>query len=311
MALDPQIAMLLEQVNALPPMSQGTVDAAREAFRNMSAMAASLAPPAEVESAEDITVPGAEGDLTAGLYRPKQAAGSASPTIVFFHGGGFAIGDIASYDGQCRILCSEVGATVLSVEYRLAPEHVFPAAAEDAIAVARWALENVARLGGDAERTALGGDSAGGNLAAVAAQATRASEPGYAAQLLLYPVTDLSNSDRPSHRENAEGLFLTEDDMTWFRGLYAGEGPFDDPRLSPLLSEDLSGLPPALLITAELDPLRDDGEAYGDALAAAGVEVIRRRYDGLIHGFFAMGAISNAAGSAVDEICADLRKLLT
>lgn len=312
MPLDPQLEPLLKQANAAPPMSQGTAAAAREQFRTLSLMAASLFPEVEVESVTEMTVPGAGVDLPARLYRPKLGPGGAAttPTILFIHGGGFVIGDLASYDGQCRILCNQVGATLLSIEYRLAPEHPFPTPSDDAIIAAGWALDNVDRLGGDPGRFAVAGDSAGANLSAVVAQALRARRPGIAAQLLLYPVTDFS-SERPSHAENGTGLFLTEDDMNWFRDHYVGEhGELDDPRLSPLLAASLAGLPPAILITAEMDPLRDDGEAYADALTAAGVEVIRHRYDGLVHGFFAMGNFSTTAQAAVDEICSDLRKLL-
>jgi acetyl esterase len=156
---------------------------------------------------------------------------------------------------------------------------------------------------------AVGGDSAGGNLAANATQALRGHEPGLAAQLLIYPVTDFS-SERPSHTENGDGLFLTTDDMEWFRSLYLGDRPLDDPRVSPLLAEDLSGLPPAIVITAEFDPLRDDGEAYAEALEGAGVPVVKRRYASLIHGFFAMGTASRAAAEAVEEICGELKKAL-
>ena len=331
MPLDAQISQLLEQINAAPPMSRGTPEAARDGFRKLTSAAAAFAPEVTVGSVEDLEVDGAEGRLPARLYRPppesltSRPVGTSSegtgreaedplgviscPTLVFFHGGGFVIGDIASYDAQCRRLCRDARVVVLSVEYRLAPEDPFPAAADDAVAAAGWALANVDRLGGDPARIAIGGDSAGGNLAAVAAQALREAEPGFAAQLLIYPVTDFS-SERPSHRENAEGLFLTADDMAWFRSLYVGDRDLSDPRISPLMAADLGGLPPAVVITAEFDPLRDDGEAYAEALEAAGVPVRRRRFDGLIHGFFAMGTASTAALDAADEVCAELRELL-
>jgi len=289
-------------------MSLGTGAEGRERFRRMSMAAAALGTPVEVGSVEDVEVPGAVGPLRARIYRPGRS--EPHPTLLFFHGGGFVVGDIDSYDGQCRTLCSEVGATVLAVEYRLAPEDPFPAAVEDAIAACEWVLGNVDDLGGAADRIVVGGDSAGGNLAAVVTQAMRGREPGLAAQLLIYPATDFS-SDRPSLEENAEGLFLTRDDMRWFESHYIGDpGPSDDPRVSPLLAEDLSGLPPAVVVTAELDPLRDDGEAYAEALETAGVQVIRRRYDGLVHGFFAMGTFSKVAKAANAELCADLRGLL-
>jgi acetyl esterase len=321
MPLDPQIAALLEQLNQAPPMSLGTPEQARASFRQMTVAAAAFGPEIEVGEIIDREVPGAAGPLPARLYKPTQdppegtgreaedPLGVDYPTLVFFHGGGFVIGDIASYDAQCRTLCRDGRTAVLSVEYRVAPEDPFPAAAEDAIAAAAWALDNAGDLGGDPDRVAVGGDSAGGNLAAVAAQALRGHEPALAGQLLLYPVTDFSE-ERPSVAENGEGLFLTGDDMRWFREKYIADASRTDPRASPLHAEDLSGLPPALVVTAEFDPLRDDGEAYAVALEAAGVPVVKLRFDGLIHGFFAMGTVSTAAASAIEEIGAELRKLL-
>ena len=308
MPLDPEIAALLERLNAQPSMVEGTPEQARAGFRHLNRVAAKLHAPAEVGAVRELEVEGGAARLPARLYLPP-GAGGAVPSLVFFHGGGFTIGDVGSYDAQCRALCAGAGVAVLSVEYRLAPENRFPAAVEDAIAATRWALEHAGELGGDAGAVAVGGDSAGANLAAVAAQALRGSEPALVAQLLMYPVTDFC-STRPSHTANGEGLFLTGEDMTWFRLQYLGDGRRDDPRASPLLADDLSGLPPAVVVTAEYDPLRDDGEAYADALAEAGVEVVRARFDGLIHGFFGLGPFSAAAAAAVDRVCADFRHLL-
>lgn len=308
MPLDPQIATLLEQVNQAPPMSLGTPEQARRSFRLLTAAAAAFGPEVEVGETADLELPGVAGELHGRLYRPAGADGPA-PTLVFFHGGGFVIGDVLSYDAQCRTLCRDGETAVLSVDYRLAPEDPFPAAADDAVAATKWALDHADELGGDPGRVAVGGDSAGGNLAAVVTQALRGHTPALAAQLLLYPVTDFS-TDRPSVAENGEGLFLTGDDMRWFREQYIGERDRTNPRLSPLLAEDFSGLPPAVVITAEFDPLRDDGEAYAEALTSAGVPVVRRRFDGLIHGFFAMGTVSPAAASAIREVCGELRDLL-
>ncbi len=308
MPLDPQIAALLEQLNQAPPMSLGTIEQARANFSRMSTATAALGPEVEVGEITDIEVPGAVGPLPARLYKPANAEGLL-PTLVFFHGGGFVIGDIATYDSQCRILCRDGRSAVLSVEYRVAPEHPFPAAAEDAVEATAWALDHADELGGDSDRVSVGGDSAGGNLAAVTAQALRGHEPSLAGQLLLYPVTDFSE-ERQSVAENGEGLFLTADDMRWFREKYIGDASPTDPQASPLRAEDLSGLPPALIVTAEFDPLRDDGEAYADGLEAAGVPVVRRRFDGLVHGFFGMGAVSDAAADAIEEVGASLRDLL-
>ena len=309
MPLDPAIEVLLGQISALPPMSQGTAEEARAAFAQLTGLAAALAPPPEIGPVGDLEVAGAAGPLPARLYLPAGAE-RPLPTLVFLHGGGFTIGDIGTYDAQCRTLCGGSGAAVLSVGYRLAPEHPFPAAADDAIAATEWALTHADRLGGDAAAIAVGGDSAGGNLAAVAAQARRGPEPGLAGQFLLYPVTDFT-TERPSLDRNGEGLFLTRDDMEWFLGNYMpDESGRDDPKASPLLAADLAGLPPAVVATAEYDPLLDDGEAYAEALAAAGVAVVHHRYEGLIHGFMALGALSPAAAAATDRVCADLRELL-
>lgn len=308
MPLDPQIAILLEQVNMLPPMSQGTPEMARESFRNLTTMGAALHPPPEVGAITELEVDGADGRLGARLYRPEGAS-EPLPTLAFFHGGGFVIGDVSSYDAQCRTLCVGADVALLSIDYRLAPEDPFPAAVEDAVAAASWALGHAGELGGDPARVAVGGDSAGGNLAAVAAQALRGSEPGLAGQLLIYPVTDFGTA-RPSQAANGEGLFLTADDMEWFRLQYLADGSRTDPRASPLLAEDLSGLPPAVIVTAEFDPLLDDGEAYADALEAAGVRVLRRRFEGLIHGFLGLGSFSGAAGRAIERVCSDFRDLL-
>jgi len=308
--VDPQLVELLRRVGEAPPMSSNTPERARELFRRLNLFAASMHAPPEVGAVEDIAVDGADGPLRARAYRPRADDGGSVPTLAFFHGGGFTIGDLDSYDAQCRVLCDRIGAVVLSTDYRLAPEHPFPAAVEDALAATRWALAHVADLGSDPARVAVGGDSAGGNLSAVVAQQLRGEEPGLAAQLLIYPATDLVG-EYPSHEENGQGYFLTNDDMEWFHGNYLPE-PSDgeDPLASPLHASDLSGLPPAVIATAEFDPLRDSGDAYAAALRDAGVEVIHRRFDGLVHGFFAFGPFSQMADAAVGTLCDDLRGLL-
>jgi acetyl esterase/lipase len=310
MTVDPQIAAVLERVNAARPLSSGTPEQGREAFRAMNVLAASAGPRVEVGSVEQTQIPGPAGAIGTRIYRPDGAG--PHPTFLFMHGGGFVIGDLDAYDGQCRILCNRVGTVVVSIDYRLAPESPFPDAAEDALAAMEWLAQHVDELGGDAGRIAIGGDSAGGNLSAGVAQAWRGREPTLAAQLLIYPITDFVNEHRPSVVENGEGLFLTRDDMEWFHGHYLGgdDEKRSDPRASPALAEDLSGLPPAIVVTAQYDPLRDDGDAYAAALEAAGVRVIHRRFDGLVHGFFGMGALSGAADYAIDRVCEDLRELL-
>lgn len=308
MPLDPQLQALLRRVDEAPPMSSNSPEQARELFRRLNQLAASAGPQPEIGAAEDIEVPGGAGPVRARVYRP--AGQGPYPTLAFFHGGGFTIGDVESYDSQCRVLCHEVGAVVLSSDYRLAPENPFPAAIDDALAVTRWAAANLGELGGHGAPLAVGGDSAGGNLSAVVAQQLRGSDSPLAAQLLIYPATDLV-SERPSHQENGSGYFLTLDDMEWFHDNYLPDAEVGrDPRASPLHADDLSGLPPAVVVTAEFDPLRDDGDAYAEALAAAGVEVIHRRFDGLVHGFFGFGPFSTMADTAIREVCADLRGLL-
>jgi acetyl esterase len=308
--LDPQIAGLLSMMESMgaPPLSAGSPEQARAGFRTMTVGMRDPASLAPVRSVEPLTLP---GDVPARVYRPE--VDGAVPTVVFLHGGGFVIGDLDTHDDHCHLIAAEVGAVVLSVDYRLAPEHPWPAGLDDCLAATRWALAHVDELGGDPARVAVAGDSAGGNLsAAVALELRGVDGPHLAAQLLLYPATDFQDeSAHPSREENAKGYLLTADDMAWFGEQYVPEGADRrDPRLSVLAAPDLSGLPPAVVATAEYDPLRDEGEAYAAALAAAGVPVVQRRFDGLIHGFFGLGPLSPAADRANRQLCADLKRLL-
>ena len=309
MPLDPQIAGLLQLLESSdrPPISQGTPEQAREGFRMLTVGLRDPATLPPVRSVDAVELP---GGVPARVYRPE--VDGPLPTVVFFHGGGFVIGDLDTHEDQARLVCAEVGAVVVSVDYRLAPEHPWPAGLEDCTAATRWAFEHVDELGGDASRVAVAGDSAGGNLSAAVTLALRGEGPQLAAQLLLYPATDFQeDAAHPSREENAQGYFLTEDDMRWFSEQYVPPGAdARDPRLSVLHAPDLSGLPPAVVATAGYDPLRDEGEAYADALEAAGVRVVRHRYDGLIHGFFGFSLISAAAAAANRELCADLKALL-
>jgi acetyl esterase len=258
-----------------------------------AAMRASVTNPAivkhSVHDVADRTIPGPDGDIPVRVYRPSAATGL--PVLVWFHGGGWVIGDLDSHDQLCRLLSDELGALVVSVDYRLAPEHRFPAAVDDCVAAWTWIVANAEALGGDPSRVAVGGDSAGGNLAAVTclvAQEEDLARPRF--QLLVYPVTD-HEFDRPSMRDNATGYFLETEHMRWFFDLYARESSdFDDWRMSPLRAPEhlLRGLPPALVVTAEFDPLRDQGEAYAERLRDAGVHVESTRCDGVFHGFFGM-----------------------
>lgn len=310
MPLDPHLAGLLELIAAAgqPPMSQQTPEAARAGFRVMTVDLRDPASVPEVASVEDVEVPGGDGPRPARVYRP--GADGARPTIVMFHGGGFVIGDLDTHDVMARTLAVGCDAVVVSVDYRLAPEHPWPAGVEDALAATRWAASALDALGGDA-RLAVAGDSAGGNLAAITAQALRDDGVALAGQLLIYPVTD-PGGQHPSHAENGTGYFLDLDTMIWFDHQYVGHLA-DLDRTDPLLAPyhgDLAGLAPTVLVVAEFDPLRDDGLAYARALEEAGVPVEVRTYPGMIHGFADMGRHSPGAQAAVDDTVALFRTVL-
>ncbi|WP_341230228.1 alpha/beta hydrolase [Nocardioides salarius] len=311
MPIDPQLATLLtflEQAGT-PPMHEGTADEARAGFRTLAVDLRDPSVLPEMASAEDVHLPGGAAARPGRVYRPSSDLESL-PTVVFFHGGGFVIGDLDTHDLTCRLIASRCEAVVVSVDYRLAPEHPFPAGLEDVLAATHWVSDNLADLGGS-EAMGVAGDSAGGNLAAVTAQVLRDEGRPLAGQLLIYPVTDSAGS-YPSHTENAEGYFLDIATMAWFGAQYAGDAPdLDpaDPRLSPLHGR-LDGLAPAVVVTAELDPLRDDGNAYARALEEAGVPVQHRVFPGMVHGFVDMGRHSEAADRAVDETLALFRPLL-
>ena len=248
-----------------------------------------------VGSVVDRTVPGPAGDIAVRIYTPASPSGAGThAALVWYHGGGWVIGNLDGADYGCRMFANAADAVVVSVDYRLAPEARFPAAADDCYAATKWVAENAASIGVDPRRIAVGGDSAGGNLAAVVAQMAKAAGgPAIAFQLLVYPVTN-HDYGTTSYKENAEGYLLSKESMVWFWDLYL-RTPADgkDPKASPLQAKDLSGLPPALVYTAEFDPLRDEGEAYAAALRAAGVKVEQIRYDGQIHGFYANPAIDD------------------
>jgi acetyl esterase len=313
MPLDPEIQAMLAALASMnpPPMSAGTPEQARAGFRFVTVDMRQSRPETivPVKETEDVVITTDDGDLAARIYRPDTAE-SPLPTVVFAHGGGFVLGDIETHDNQARSVCAGADAVVVSIDYRLAPEAPWPAAVHDMYAAVRWAADNVETLGGDVDRIAVAGDSAGGNIAAVATQLCRDSGPRLWAQLLIYPSIDFdADGDYPSRVDNAEGYFLTADDMMWFRDSYIGAAEVDDPLLSPLRGS-LTGLPPAVIATAEFDPLRDEGAAYGEALRAAGVDVDVQRYDGMVHGFFDMGALSPGAQAATDDAVARFRSLL-
>jgi acetyl esterase len=309
MPLDPQVQGLLDQMAAsgAPPLEEQTVAEARAGMAGMVALAQS----ADVGAVEDLEVPLAGGPVPVRVYRPPGPAGPPHPLLVWFHGGGWVLGDLAFADPTARDLCARSAAVVASVDYPLAPEHPFPAAPEACLGVTRWLADHAADIGADATRLAVGGDSAGGNLAAVCALLARnRGGPALSFQLLVYPVTDCLGTF-PSVRHNAERYLLTADAMLWFRDQYLPPGcDQEDPAASPIYATDLSGLPPALVVTAEFDPLRDEGEAYGKRMELAGVPVTVSRYDGMVHGFFSMTAVLDAARQAMAEAATALRAAL-
>ena len=326
--LDPQARALLERDAAvkLPPLYTLSPPQARRAFREAHA---ALAPaPPVVAEVRELSIPGPAGALRVRLYRPVAEARTL-PGLVYFHGGGWTYGDLDTYDSVCRGIAEQGGCTVVSVDYRLAPEHKFPAAVEDCVAATRWIAANAASLGIDARRLAVAGDSAGGNLAAVTALTLRndtlrddalrddalhdesaraASMPPLAMQVLVFPSTDM-DADTESRSRFAEGYLLTREDMLWVRGNYLrDERDFADWRASPLRACDFSRLPPACIITAGFDPLRDEGRAYAERLIQAGVAVTYECFEGQIHGFLLMGGVVAAANHAVYRIGQALRQ---
>jgi acetyl esterase len=285
-----------------------------EARRGYARLAA-LARKAEVAEVLDWTIAGPGGGVPLRTYVPAEAIavpGPGAPVLVWFHGGGWVIGDLEVADATARALANAAGMAVVSVDYRLAPEHPFPAALDDAVAAVRAVADDPGHPAVDGRRLAVGGDSAGGNLATVVCQELRDRGPSIGFQLLVYPVTDLGLSSR-SMRENGEGYFLTHEAMLWFRRQYLADGDPSDPRVSPLHAprERLAGLPPALVITAELDPLRDEGLAYADRLRAAGVACEVARYDGMIHGFVSLSDVLADGREAIDRAGRALRAALT
>jgi acetyl esterase len=284
-----------------------SVVAARRLIRREAAAATGR--PVPVRSVTDLTIDGPAGPLAARHYTPGEPGGP-HPLLVFLHGGGFVLCDLDTHDQVCRLLCRTAGVQVLSVAYRLAPEHRFPAAFSDAWAALGWAAANAAWLGADPARLAVGGDSAGGNLAAVLAQrAAGAGSPALALQLLIYPAVDRITPYR-SLELFADGFFLTRAAIDWFHRHSSAPGDRDDPRRSPIGGAGLPDLPPALVVTAGFDPLRDEGETYAAAMAAAGNEVRLRRHPGMIHGFINMVDLSPAARAALLEVAAEARAML-
>jgi acetyl esterase len=306
--MDPDAQALMNAMEATFPRVEDMTGA--EARAHLTRMMASVAyDPEPVARIDDRFIPGPDGPLPVRIYWPEAHTGAAFPALVYFHGGGFVLCDLDTHDQTCRAITNNVGCVVVSVDYRLAPEHKFPAAAEDAYAATLWVAANAIELDVDARKIAIGGDSAGGNLtAAVALMARDRQIPDIVFQLMVYPVTDLTAMDNESHRANGEGYFLTTTAMEWFRDQYLADiADAGHAYASPLRASDLSGLPPALVITAEFDPLRDEGEAYGVRLRDSGVDAAVSRYDGVFHGFFGLRTMLDAAKQANEEAYAALR----
>ncbi len=312
--LDPAIAEVIPKLPLRDPLTM-TPQSARDALRALAAARAAVPPP-EVESVSDIKVKGAAGPLAARVYRNGQ---DKSPTVVFFHGGGWVAGDLETHDRQARLLAIETGAVVISVDYRRPPETRFPGAFEDCFTAVRDVIARVSEFGDDVSRIGVAGDSAGGNLAAAVAIACRDTGIKLAGQMLVYPVIDAAgnysdvgeNARFPSRTENAEGYFLSRAVMEWFAGHYLEDASHGaDWRVSPLRAKNLAGLAPAVVCTAWFDPLRDEGKAYADALKAAGVPTIYYDGPGLIHGYFGLGEVSATAKREAQRARADFKALL-
>jgi acetyl esterase len=309
LASDAHALIRLAELAGSESFAAGMPVAQARAQSRLEAEVASSRPAIPMARTEAIEVPGPAGSIPARFYVPHGLpAGSSTPLLVYYHGGGWVIGDLETHDGVCRFLAASGGVAVLSIDYRLAPEHPFPAAVEDAAASFAWATENAERLGVDPGRIAVGGDSAGGNLAAVLSVLARdAGGAQPAMQLLIYPVTD-SAKDTPSRRLFANGFLLTRADMDYFEATYLPSGSdIDDPRVSVLRTPELGGLPPAYVATAGFDPLRDEGEAYALAMREAGVRVALRRHPGLVHSFANQTAIGRTARGAMLEAAGALR----
>ena len=314
MPLDPQAVTVLQAMDDAGFML--SVDMTPEQMRGRTIQSQQELGPAEVGRVAERVIRGPDGDdLPLRIYWPHGADtgadGGRNGVVVFFHGGGWVVGDLDSHDPQVRSMMNRTGLVYVSVGYRLAPEHPFPAGPDDCYEATCWVAANAAELGVDPARLAVAGDSAGGNLAAVTAQTARnRGGPSIAFQLLVYPCCDMDPDAWPSMTSNADGPLLTRAIMDWFYDHYAGDADRSDPRLAPVCATNLAGLPPGLIITAEYDPLCDEAEDYAAKLAAAGCDVVCSRYDGMFHGFFGFDAEMDSAEQAQAEAAAALRAAL-
>jgi acetyl esterase len=310
LAVNPKVLALIAAMEAAFPTPDDSMTA-EELRAGVHAAAAGTIPddPEPIAHVEDRTVPGPAGEIRIRVYRPAGAP-AVAPAIVFMHGGGFVLCDLDSHDGICRALANASDAVFVAVDYRLAPEHPFPAPVEDSYAVLRWVADNAAELGVDPDRLGVFGDSAGGGLAAAVALVARdRGGPHLGLQVLVYPMLD-TDCDTPSHLGTGPGYFLKSAEVQWYWKRYLADADPTDPYASPAHATDLGGLPPALVVTAEHDPLRDEGEAYAEALRAAGVEATTSRYDGVFHSFLSFLAVLDEATAARDEIGAAIKQRL-
>lgn len=305
MPLDPQVFQILRQISVSGEQSFHTqsIEDARLSYQSQKGLAGQAEP---VDQVHNRSIPGPYGEIPIRVYSPKGE--TPFPVLLYFHGGGWVLGNLDTADAICRSLANQAGCIVVSVDYRLAPEYKFPAAAEEAYTAIQWIAQHASSMGADPNRMAVGGDSAGGNLAAVAALMARDRKaPRLLHQLLVYPVTHYS-FDTVSYQENGNGYLLSKNDMIWFWDHYLqNESDGKHSYASPLLSENLVGLPPATVITAEFDPLRDEGEAYANRLREAGNHVIHTRYNGMVHGFFRMAGLLDQGRNALLEVSTALR----
>jgi acetyl esterase len=306
MTIHPQCQAILDVAAAGESMFDAP-DVAEVRRRYLASTDIFAPPTPDMKSVEDRNIPGPDGDLPVRIFTPEGVSGPL-PVLVFFHGGGWVVGDLDSHDAMCRILSGGAGCLVIAVDYRMGPEHPFPAAPNDAIAALNWAYKNAASLGGDPDRIAVGGDSAGGNLSAATTLHARDNDgPKLSFQLLIYPAVDMTETGG-SRITHGEGRMLTTEAIDWFEERYLrDDNDRKDPRASPLLASDHSNLPPAFVLTAEYDPLSDEGKAYADALTAAGGQVQYKCYPGMLHGFARMGALVDMATDALADSAAALK----
>jgi acetyl esterase len=309
--LDPSAAQIVQLFREAGRPALDTLSPPEARIAYLMGRAVTQPEPPELQSVKPLVVPGPAGPIPIRVYTPNGVTGqdALAPGLVFFHGGGWVIGDLDSHDIACRQLAAGAERIVVAVDYRLAPENKFPAAIDDAIAATEWIAANAMQLGIDANRIVVGGDSAGGNLAAVVAIHARDHGPQISGQMLIYPVTDLAMS-HASHRDPDTSVLLTHNVMRWFRDHYvASEADYADWRGSPLRASNLKGLPPALVITAGADPLRDEGDEYARKLAEAGNTVTHRPWPGQFHGFFTMGKVIPEANTLISDIAEWLKAL--